>query len=279
MYLPYAKLLETRGFWRLRSLALKVRFFFAKGVFNANQGFQDETTQSRTLLEIIRITLTQLLFSIAFALLLKWLDLYLSTIIPNSRWPMPQDGDYTTLLATISGIGGVFIGLYYAGLTAVGSSIYARVPNNVRDLLAREQVGNVYMRYLAFLTFLSLTLIGFKVLWMPKVRVAIIVLAVMSGIGIVAFIKLGQRAFYLFDPTALSDSLFRELQQLVKRARVGGFGWSDIAYQNHANKVAQSIVSTLETLADISGTDKNLSGRPFVELCKKLLRSLFGVPC
>lgn len=274
LHFSYANLIENRWFWWARSLTLRIRFFFAKRIFNTVHGFQIETTQSRTLIDIVRITIPQLVFSIAVAFLLIWIDVYLSTIIPSSRWAIPEDGDYGTLLATISGIGGIFIGLYYAGVTTVGSSIYARVPNNVRDLLAREQVGNVYMRYLAFLTFLPLTLLSLKVLGMPRVRVAIPVLAVMSGIGIVSFIKLGQRAFYLFDPTALSDSIFRELQQLIKRARVGGFGWNDATFQDHANKLAQSAIATMETLADISGSDKNLSARPFVALCKQLLSFL-----
>jgi hypothetical protein len=274
LFLPFPNLLETGTFWWARNLVIRVRFFVTKRLFGASQGVQDEGTRNRALFEIIKITLPQLLFSIIVALLLKWLDTYLSTMIPDSKWPMPTDGDYATLLATIAGIGGVFIGLYYAGVTAVGSSIYAKVPNNIRDLLARDQVGNVYMRYLAFLTFLSLVLISFKVFGMPKIRVAIVVLTLMSGIGIVAVIKLGQRAFYLFDPTALSDSIFRELQRLVKRASVGGFGWDDTAFQDHANRVARSTIATLRTLGDISVSDTNLSGRPFVELCKQLLRFL-----
>jgi hypothetical protein len=170
--LPSATLLETKGFWWVKNRALRIRFFFTKLRFVATLGFQDETSLSRTLIEFTRITIPQLAFSIVFAFLLKWLDAYLATIFPNVGWPMPEDGDYATLLATISGIGGVFIGLYYAGVTTVGSSIYAKVPNNVRDLLAREQVGNAYMRYLAFLTFLSLTLLGLKVLGMPRIRIA-----------------------------------------------------------------------------------------------------------
>ena len=270
----YPYLQEARAFWWARNFLQGVRFSFAKAIFKIKYGFQDEATQSRTLFEVIRITLPQLIFAITFAFLLKGIDAYLYTIIPNYGWAMPEDGDYTTLLATIGGIGGVFIGLYYAAVTTVGSSIYSRVPNNIRDLLARERVGNVYMRYLAFLTFLALALICSKVLGIPRIRMAILTITILSGIGVVAFIKLGQRAFYLFDPTALSASLFHELQQLVRRASVGGFGWGDPAFQNHANKVAQTAIATLETLAEISGTEKNLSGRPFAQLCKELLSFL-----
>ena len=130
------------------------------------------------------------------------------------------------------------------------------------------------MRYLAFLTFLSLVLISFKVCGIPKIRLAIVLLTIMSGVGIIAFIKLGQRAFNLFDPTALGDSLFHELQRLVRRVSAKGFGWDDSSFQDHANRMAQSTIATLRTLADRSGADTNLSGRPFVELCKQLLRFL-----
>ena len=123
MFLPFANLLETRPFWLAYNLFIRFRFFLTKRLFGINQSVEDERTRNGVLFEIIKIALPQLFFSIIAAFLLRWLDTYFSTMIPTSHWQMADDDVYTTLLATIAGIGGVFIGLYYSGVTAVGSSI------------------------------------------------------------------------------------------------------------------------------------------------------------
>ena len=187
---------------------------------------------------------------------------------------IPDDSDYVTFLVTISGIGGVFIGLYYAAISTIAGSIYAKVPNNIRDLLAQERIGNVYMHFLSFITFLGISLVSFRVLGLERVYLAIPVMLVGSGIGIIAFVKLGQRVFYLFDPTALSHHLFGQLRQYVKMVNAGGYRWDDAAFQNHANKLASSSLDTLETLSEITKNEVHLRGAPFISLSENLLSFL-----
>ncbi len=69
---------------------------------------------------------------------------------------------YGTLLGTVAATGGVFIGLYYAATTAIAGAIYSNVPNNIRDLLAQDRVGNIYMRFLSFMTFSSIVLLALR---------------------------------------------------------------------------------------------------------------------
>ena len=208
------------------------------------------------------------------ATLLQIIDYYLSSYYGSIGIAIPNDSDYVTLLATISGIGGVFIGLYYAGLSMVGSSTYANVPNNIRDLLAHEKFGNFYMGFLAFLTFLGLILIAFRVMGLSRIHFAIPLVTMLSGIGIISFVKLGQRAFYFFDPTALSHHIFQELQRGLSMVVAGGFRWQDRSFQNHAHKRASAILDTLETLSDITSKQPHLNGKPFIALSKNLLNFL-----
>ena len=208
------------------------------------------------------------------AALIQTIDSYLYSYYGSIGIAIPDDSDYVTLLATISGIGGVFIGLYYAGLSMVGSTTYAKVPNNIRDLLAHERFGNVYMGFLAFLTFLGLILIAFRVMGFPRVHFAIPLVTILAGIGIISFVKLGQRAFYLFDPTALSHHIFQEFQRGLSMVMVGGFRWQDRSFQNHAHKRASATLDTLETLSDITSKEPHLNGKPFIELSKNVLTFL-----
>lgn len=267
---------QTRAFWWLRAAVKRVFFRIEANLFGFRYRLREEKSNYQPLRQILRITQKPLFFAIGFAALLQYLDPHLTPYYQKVGISLPQNGDYVTFLGAISSIGGVFIGLYYAGISAVGSAIYARVPNNVRDLLAQERFGNVYMRFLSFLTFLGLVLIAFHLSGQPRIFLAIFFMGISAGIGIFAFVKLGQRAFYFFDPTALSHPIFDQLQHSLGMVKAGGFQWLDRNFQDHAHKQASATLDTLETLADITSKESHLSGKPFVELCQNLLRFLIN---
>ena len=187
---------------------------------------------------------------------------------------VPTDGDYVTFLAAVSSIGGVFIGLYYAAISAVGGAIYATVPNNIRELLAHERRGNVYMRFLAFLTSLGLILIALRLSGLPRLYVAIPFVTILAGVGIVAFVKLGQQAFYFFDPTTLSGHIFEQLRRWLSMVKAGGYRWQDKVFQHHAYRQSSDTLDTLDTLSDFTASKTHLSGTSFINLTQNLLRFL-----
>ncbi len=185
-----------------------------------------------------------------------------------------SSSSYGTLLEAVIGVGGVFIGLYYAAISAIGSAIYAKVPNNVRDLFAQERVGNAYMRLLASLTSFGVCLLAFHTAGFEPIIFTIPLLIVGAGVMIIGFIRLGARAFNLFDPTTLSYSLFENLRKLHKQMQAGGYQWSNESFQNHAHKNAQIDIETLSTLSEIVEKEPHLNGRPFANLCNYLLSFL-----
>lgn len=276
-------LAQSRIFWQLRDFFKKVQFFILAKYFYLRWGIREEIYDTNTLGELVKLALPQLVFATAVVLTIQWADGYFViaikriiqladkrlNILPSvSRLNVPDDSDYVTLLATVATVGGVFIGLYYAGVTATAGAVYSRVPNNVRNLLVRERVGNVYMRYLAFVTFLSLCLIGLCLFGFPRSHSAIPIVCLLSGIGIISFVKLGQHAFYLFDPTRLADSIFDYLRLWVRLASVEGFRWADPSFQYHTHKQAKSEINTLETLSAICAGEQYLNGRPYVDLAR-----------
>ncbi len=262
---------QTRVFWWLRAAMTRVFFWMEARVFGVRYSAKEEKSNYQSLRHLFRIAQNPLFIAVGFAVLLQYIDPYLYPYYQKTGVSIPDDGDYVTLLASISGIGGVFIGLYYAGISAIGSAIYARVPNNVRDLLAQERFGNVYMRCLSFLTVLGLILIALRISGLPRVYLAVPIVTIAAGIGIISFVELGRRAFYLFDPTKLSYHIFDQLQHWLGMVKAGGFQWLDKSFQNHAYRQASTTLDTLETLADITAREPHLSGKPFIELSQYLL--------
>lgn len=262
---------QTRTYWRFRTVLLKMSFWAGKIVFSFRYGIRNERKNYTSISDIFGLTQKPLFIAFGFAVFLQYIDPILIPYFQKINLKVPDDSDYVTFLAAISSIGGVFIGLYYTGISAVGGAIYARVPNDIRSLLAQERFGNVYMRFLSFLTFLCLVLIALRISSFPRIYLAVPIVTIAVGIGIFAFVKLGQRAFNLFDPTALSYHIFEQMQHWLGTVKSGGFQWMNNTFQHHAYKQASATLDTLETLTDISAKEPHLNGAPFTDLVSNLL--------
>jgi len=265
---------QVRLFWRLRAIAARVSFWIGSKIFGVRYSLKEEKANYLSLRHLFRVTQKPLFVAVGVAAVCQYVDPFLLPYYQRLGIAVPADGDYVTFLAAVSSIGGVFIGLYYAGISAVGGAIYATVPNNLRELLAYERRGNVYMRYLAFVTFFCLTLIAFRLTGFTRLYVAVPLVATLAGIGIFAFVKLGQQAFYFFDPTTLSGHIFEQLQHWLQAVRAGGYRWQDKAFQQHAHRQSSAALDTLDTLSDFTSSKPHLSGTSFIKLTENLLRFL-----
>lgn len=264
-------LAQTRLFWKTRAALSQLVFFGYRMLFGVKHRIREEGTATKSILSLLRLTLGELVFAIFIAMVLQYLNPYIVPWFTEQGLSIPIESNYVTLLATIIGVGGVFIGLYYAAISAIGGAIYARVPNNIRELLAQEQVGNTYMRCLAVLTYLGVCLLAFHTVGLEQVILAVPIFILGAGVIIIGFVRLGARAFYLFDPTSLSYHLFEQLRQCLVQMQAGGYRWSDPSFQNHAHKVAQTTIDTIVTESDIASKEPHLNARPFANLCKDLL--------
>lgn len=262
---------QSQVFWRLRTTMARISFWIEAKIFGSWYEIKENSSNFQSLRLHINDVQKPLLIALVVSGVFQYINPYLDPYFQEMGVSIPNNGDYVTFLATISGIGGVFIGLYYTGISAIASSIYARVPNNIRDLLAQERSGNVYMHYLSFLSVLGLMLIALNLSGFPKLYLAIPVMTIAAGVGVFAFVKLGQRAFNLFDPTALSRHLFEQLQHWLGVVKAGGFQWHDKVFQNHAHKQASILIDTLETLVDMTASKPHLNGKPFIGLSMNLI--------
>lgn len=271
---------QTRSFWKVLRLVQRVRFEVRKRALLGSEKYVAANTAGRILTDLVRISAPSLLFALGTAGLLLVADLYLPTVtwrwVPFPLWHLDDRDSYASFLSTISGIGGVLIGLYYAAMTAVSSAAYAQAPGVLRNLLVREPVGRLYIRVLAYTTFVSLCLLAFYGIGFSPVRLAVPLLILLAGLTILSFVELGQRAFYFFDPTRLAGSIFVDLERWVKRATVRSRFWEDASFQNHANQQANAALKALTTLADYSSVQKHLRSDALGDLAIATVGFLYG---
>ena len=268
----FLSLAQTRLFWKTRNALSRFGFFCYRTLFGTKHRVREGSTTTKSVLSLLRIILGQLVLAIFITIILQITNSYFDILFTKIGFTIILEmNSYRTLLEAVIGVGGVFIGLYYAAIGTIGSAIYARVANNIRDLLAQEQIGNTYMRMLALLTSFGVCLLAFHTAGFDPIILAIPLLILGAGVMIIGFVRLGARAFYFFDPTLLSDRLFKQLRQCYLQVQAGGYQWSDQSFQNHAHGRAQDAIDTLADVAEIAAKEPYLNSKPFADLCKNLI--------
>jgi len=277
MWLPlHLELLQHRLSWRLSEWWANRRFAWSSNLFSAGIKARESRSQYALLAVTFRETASSVAFAALSVALLYLLDrLVVSSALWYGLGDLKGDG-YVELLAAISSVGGVFIALYYTALTAVASSVFSQLPSRISQTLGRELQGAGYIRFLAFLTSLALILLASTAFGLPRPILAPPLLALLSAVGVFAFVRLGQRAFYLFDPARLSYPLLQDLFQWARQAAIRSHGSRDRSFQRHCHVQAVAVVEQLEVLTIFAKRKDQLSGRPLAEIAQGILRLLAG---
>ncbi len=264
---------RTRIFWRLRERLHYLQFIVHRSAFGFKNQLADDRRQSTTLFRLGRSTVWQIALSVLIAIVLQLLGPAFDEFLQVSLLQITSDA-YTNLLSSVTATGGVLIGLYYAATTAIAGAIYSRVPNSVRGLFARDHVGNVYMRFLALLTYTGVVLLALRAAGFPPVRIAIVLLTLGAGISVIGFVRLGARAFNLFDPTTLLSELVERIRRSFVQSAAGEFRWNDPSFQNYSSQNAKSAIEIIASLAEITAKEAQLNGDAFLAFCKDLIALL-----
>ena len=232
------------------------------------RGANTATTSLIGLLWVILAPFVSALFVVA---ILQITNPFVSAFFLDKGFTISAGSGYETLMAAFVGAGSVFIGLYYAAISTIGGSIYSRMPNDIRDLLIKEQLGNAYMQVLAWLTFIGLCLLVLHTVGFEPVMLAMPLLLLSAGLMVIGFVQLGARAFYLFDPTTLSGGLLGRIQQCYLRVQAGGYRWLDPSFQKDAHRKAQTAINSLTAMSEIVAEEPHLRVHPFAGFCRNLL--------
>lgn len=256
---------QFRAFWRLRARLDDAGLGVRRAGFRFRSRIGDEADSSSAILHIARLTFFDFTVALILSAAVWWAN-------PRVPWlPTIDNAAYVELVAGIAQVGGVFIGLYYAAITAAMTAVYAQMPNTVSQLLMQERFGNAYMRFVATLTFLAINLLALHTLGVGTSVVGTPVLAIGSGIAIFGFVKLGTWAFRLFDPTAVSHAVFRDMTGLFRQVEVGGNHWRNPAFQQYLQRRCAHALKSLEELADACQSSKYLRDEPLVRLATSTL--------
>ena len=175
-------LAQIRIFWQFRVPFSRLVFFFFRWIFEIRDWIRGANRTTTSLLNLLWIILFQLFLALLTVFGLQITNPFVTAFFTDKGFTISVDSGYGTLITAFVGAGSVFIGLYYAAISTIGGSIYSKMPNDIRDLLIKEQLGNAYMRLLAWLTFIGLCLLVLHTVGFEPVILAMLLLLLGAGL-------------------------------------------------------------------------------------------------
>lgn len=152
----------------------------------------------------------------------------------------PYDG----LFGAGIGATATFLGLYWATVGVVASTVYASVPRAIRSLFVSERSGTVFVRGTLYALVLGLLQFGFSTATgLHPTRVGVLVFTGLCGISALWLVVLGGRLFDFFDSSTLANGLPRRFERAIRRA-----GARSRLSQNAADLTAHTEASRVLTL-------------------------------
>jgi len=234
-------------YWKLRSGWQRIKFTFETRFFTMRSHTRDQRESFSIFRGILRAIVVPVLFAVVFVIVLAAIDYFLSPYIITSRLQFLLSLDQETsknLLGIVAQVAGVFLALYFTAVSVVASTVYARVPGEIRELLTKEKVGNWYIQIVALTVAVATLLLAKSAFGSSISSLDMLVVMFLSIITVFSFIVLGLRIFSYFDPTRLAGYLGLDIAHWFKAATPKGFRWNNPSFQGHYQKQAERLLMT-----------------------------------
>lgn len=270
LYKLKSYLIDRKFYWRLKRDLNKLRNSLLRGFIKRKEN------DVSSFFKLIWLSLKAIVISLVMCLVMYILDSFLLDSL-NGYWLNKlkiQSENYITFLATIAGVGGVFIALYFNALSSIASTVYSDVPNDIRSLLKRDEIGRSYMGLVTVVTLTSIILIGINLMGFPPLKLIIVVILFLAAFSVSAFYQLGIKAFNFFDPTSLSRVLFRDIFKSIEKVSSKNRFYKYSVVQKHHYRISRENLFSIRKLVDLCINQEHLSNKPLTHLSSKLIELL-----
>lgn len=252
--------LSTTAFWSRRGR--KLRRGRRRAIFwsDIEGKLASNRKVARAVRDLIRSATRSLLQVAAGIALLEVAALTFRSIAGNEKVPIfgiiesTNDSNVTAFLGASVSIAATLLGLYYATVGIVASTIYKDVSGEVRDLFVRERSGEIYIRFLVLILAGGFATLVMRVLGYNSSGLLLLALAAMSVMTSVWLMVLGQRLFGFFDPSLLSQTLSGRIRNAIRTASESKTRDSEIHQLRAYNDACFSLATFGEIVQLIEGS-------------------------
>lgn len=179
------------------------------------------------------------------------------------------------LFSTTAQICGVFLGLYFAAISSIAATVYADVPGDVRLVLIREKVGNIYIRTVAFLGATVLILLSLLAAHVHVGLLNILFVGVLGTLSVLAFVTLGLRAFNFFSPDTLVGYLISDAIPLIDSVQRGSLGTRSRAIPYNYQRLTEDRLDTLDSVILLSSSRTSVTARSLLQIVRSIIHLLY----
>lgn len=270
-------------YWAAHRRLARARFWFACRVFGAGQWSRLRREDALLFFSVLRVVLGQVVLAVVLVAGLEAIERVLTLYEPTFAQGRPalqtlgraaaalsllraQSVAHTGVLVALAQVAGVFLGLYFTAVGVVASTRYANVTVDVRALLMREKVGNLYIRVVALLAAVAVLLLAESALGFQPAALNLIVVGLLGVIAVFSFVPLGFGVFQFLEPTKLVRYLHDDLRRLIRSATPKGYGWLHAAFQKHFQRQAEETLATYRNLVGVAARVDPPEGRLLAEL-------------
>lgn len=256
-------------YWKLKAGWQRIKFTFETRLFNFRSTTRGQLESFSILREILRAIVWPAVFAIIFVIVLVGINYLLEPYIIASQIQFLNNLNQETskdILGIIAQVAGVFLALYFTAVSVVASTVYARVPGEIRELLTKEKVGHLYIQIVALTVAVAILLLGKSAFGVSINVFDMFVVTLLSIITIFSFIVLGLRAFSFLNPTEPAKYLGNDLVRWFKSATPKNFQWNNPSFQDHYRKQAERLLVTYRKVIYLATHAEYFDGTALVRL-------------
>jgi hypothetical protein len=255
-------------YWKLLGRWESIKFAVGKIFFTMRDWTRTRRESLAIALEIAKTIIGQVFLAILIVIAIMALDTFVKPhfIVSSTFLSNINQQTATDFLSVVAQVSGVFLALYFTAVSVVVSTIYARVPSEVRELVTKEKVGDYYIRNIALTVAVATLLLAKGALGFSLGFLDIFIVLLLIVVVIFSFIPLGIRIFDFFDPTRLTGYLNAELERWFRAATPRGFQWRNPPFQAHYQKQAERVLITYRNIVYLQVNKVNIDGIALVRL-------------
>lgn len=240
-------------YWEILHAWGKLKFHVNRKRFELEQWYR-EKYQS---VSILLLFLNKSVWSTIGAILLVSFLSVIEPYTPLTQLSSLEIDSFVNTYGVLAQISGLILALYFTAMSIVVST-YSKVPDNIRDLIAREKAGDRYIGLLMFLSATALIELGMILYGKDRSLMVLCVVLLMSLMALLTLHILIRNIFHFFDPTRLAETyIFPEVINWVNKATCGHPGWDDPSFQYHCHKQANQRLLTYKNIVNLLIQDPN----------------------
>lgn len=242
-------LYRNKFFWSFKQwLANRVFFPFWKFSYGGYDRLGEQKRDFQILWHSLRFVFIRFLYGVFLIALFESFN-YFFPLSESFKGNLDAQAIDTTL-AAIASFSGVFLGLYFAAVSAIAGSLLLKATDDLRDLFLTAKAGQRYIGTLVMTGVVSVFYMLVKSFGHTIHPVGLVFLTILAAYAVIRFWTIGTKTFHFIQS---SESFFIVTSDIA-RASTGvtpsGFQWQIPVIQNHYKRLATRRLQTLKNLVN-----------------------------